>query len=295
MKTFTRYNPVAMLVRWLVNHELRAMLEDIHYRARLLKNGERVGSQQLTMKHHILDGFTLTDNHPEAGEVEWTGCHVVYEGTDYTITEDHAASGEIYVWWDKSVSTTTFQHSATKPTLIDEDCLICLNIGGYHKIAIGPGRMQHGAFLVGNSIRSGELASGAAIAAKILDGAVTETKIGSVAVVAAKILDGAVTQTKIGDGAVTAIKINDGAVTEGKIGDLAVTAVKINDGAATVDKLGALAVTVDKIGTGAVTVNKLGNLAVTAAKIQNLTVVGGKVAAGTLDTTKLNLLAHLVY
>jgi len=300
MKSILRHNPISALVRRLVNAELRAMLEDVDYRIKLLDDGNRIGSHQLTLKHHILDGFTFTDNSPEAHEVAWTGCHIVYEGTDYTITDGHAATAEdgvVYIWWDKSVSTTTFQTTAkdTKPTVTDEDCLVCINADGIHKLVIGQGRMQHAAFLLGTSINSGELASGAVIEAVLGTGAVTVDKIGASAVTEGKIGTGAVTVDKIGSSAVVEAKIGASAVTVDKIGASAVTEGKIGTGAVVEAKIGTGAVVEGKIGAGAVVEGKLGDLAVTAAKIDNLTITGAKVAAGTLASAKLNLIAHLLY
>ena len=256
VKKLLRYNPIAMLVRILINAELRAMLEDIDYRIKLLDGSGRIGSHQLTLKHHILDGFTFTDNSPTAGKIAWSDCHIVYEGNDYTITNGSTPeTTHKYVWWDKSLSTTTFQTSITKPTVTDEDCLVCINDGGVHRLVIGQGKMQHAAFLLGASINSDEIANSAIIAQLLGSGSVVEAKLGT----------GAVTVDKIGTGAVTETKVGATAITEGKIA------------------------------TGAVTEGKLGDLAVTAAKIQNLTVTGAKAAAGTFNSTKLNLLAHLLY
>jgi len=257
IKRILRYNPIALLVRALINAELRAMLEDIDYRIKLLDGGGRIGSHQLTLKHHILDGFTFTDNSPTAGKIAWTGCHIVYQGTDVTITGGSTPeTTHKYVWWDYSATPNTlFQTSITKPILTDDDCLVCINDGGIHRLVIGQGKMQHAAFLLDASINSGEIA------------------------------DSAIIQQLLGSGAVVEAKLGTGAVTEGKVGT----------GAVTVDKIGLLAVTEGKIATGAVTEGKLGDLAVTAAKIQNLTITGAKAAAGTFNSTKLNLLAHLLY
>ena len=254
MKKLWRYNPLSVLVRWLIKAELLAMLADIDYRIKLLDDGNRIGSHKLTLKHHILDGFSFTDNSPTAGNVAWSACHVVYQGTDYTITDGNTDLK--YIWWDYDTTPTTFKTSNTKPTMTDDDCLICINDGGVHRLVIGQGRIQHGAFILGNSIGSGEMGAGSVTETVLASSAVTGTKISTGAIDNSnKFASGVVDSTALGSGSVTEAKIDTGAVTEGKIG------------------------------SGAVTTAKIGNSQVT----------GDKAATGAFNSTKLNLLAHLLY
>jgi len=224
------------LVRRLVWKEARSLLRDVDYRISVLAElqkeaGGKISSIQLILPKHILDGFTFTDNSPVAGSVAWAGCHIVYKGTDYTITDGNTDLK--YIWWDYDATpNTAFQTSATKPALTDDDCLVCINDGGIHRLVVGA-TMPHGAFLLGTTVDTGELKDSSVATAKLAAGSVLSDKLGDGAVVEAKIGTGAVTEGKVGAGAVTETKIGTGAVTEGKLGALSVSTAKVADGAIT--------------------------------------------------------------
>lgn len=299
-----------MLGKWLrgliikaSEKELKQLREDVDYRIKVALAQGMIPSHMLILPKHILDGFTFTDNSPAAGSIAWSGCHIVYKGTDYTITDGNTANK--YIWWDYDATpNTVFQTSNTKPNLTDDDCLVCINADGIHKLVIGA-TMPHGAFLLGATVDTPELrdscvataklAAGSVLAAKIGDGAVEEAKIAAAAVTAAKIGEGAVTsgkvataaiiEGKIADGAVVTVKLADGSVTTGKIVDANITAAKLAGGAVTTIKLADGSVIEAKLGTGAVTTGKLADGSVT----------GAKAAAGAFNASKLNLIEHLLY
>lgn len=290
-----------------LDRKFKSILDDISYRIGVMydsAHNTRMTSRDLNLPMHQLDGFTITDNSPAAGSVAWSDCHIVYKGTNYAITNGN--SNLKYIWWDyDAVPNTVFQASATKPTLTDDDVLICTNNAGVHNLVVGQGRMVNGAILLDGTVQGNELANDAVTALKIADSAVTAGKIGSGAVIEGKLGSGAVTVDKIGSNAVTEGKINTGAVTVNKIGSgaitdakiasNAVTSDKINAGAVVEGKLSSGAVTADKIGSGAVTETKIGNLAVTSGKLADGSVINAKLGAGAVATDKLNLAQHLLF
>lgn len=144
--------------------------------------------------------------------------------------------------------------------------------------------------------------------AKIVDGAVTDTKLASGSVDTTNLKNNAVTEAKLATGSVSSSKIVDGAVSESKIAGLSVTEDKIAGGAVTTHKIAQRAitnsrldnlsvgtskisdgaVTAPKLGTNAVTESKLATDSVSTIKIQNGAVTNGKLASG-IDAGKLTI------
>ncbi len=213
-------------VEKVLDGQLKSLLHDVDYRINVLydalnraegKEVDRVGSKDLNLAHHILDGFTFTNNSPVAGSIAWAGCHIVYKGTDYTISDNNTALK--YVWWDyDAVPNTNFQTSATKPTLTVDDVLVAINDGGVARLTMVPGKMTHGSALLDSTVNTNELA----------DSAVNSDKIAALAVIEGKLAAGAVTNAKLGDGAVTTVKIGDSQITGPKIGAGQVAESKLN-------------------------------------------------------------------
>jgi len=82
-----------------------------------------VPASKLNLKHHLLDGYVITNNDPQIGYISWSDLHIVYEGTTYDI--DDGNTNLRYIWWDLS-SPTVLQCTNTVPTpyslVIFEDC-----------------------------------------------------------------------------------------------------------------------------------------------------------------------------
>ena len=294
------------LVREILTEELQGLLHDVSYRLGVLYDAAaqtgRLGSRDLNLASHQLDGFTVTDNTPTAGKIAWVDCNVVYKGTNYPITNGNTDLK--YVFW-KLATPAAFQMSDTKPTIADDDVLVFINEGGTHQTIIGSGRMTPGAAILTGTVGTDELGSGAVSNAKLAafavdsgklaDNAVTSGKLGANAVTdgkiatdavnSANIKNNAISEGKIAADAVTGAKIKDGQVSEGKIAADAVTSAKIKDGAVATGKLAGSAVTADKIAGSAVTTDKINNGAVTGAKI----------GAGQVATDKLNTALHMIF
>lgn len=289
----------------------KSVLHDITYRIDSLMNvglmqagrAHKITSEMMNLATPILDGFTFNDNSPSAGSIAWADCNIVYKGTKHTITNGNTAMK--YVYWQMATTPNTFKTSDTKPTLTDDDILICINNAGKHQLVIGDGRMIDGSALLDGSIKSAELGAGAVTTAKIASAAITNGLLATDAVQAGNIASGAVTETKIGSGAVTTGKIGtgavggtqlaSGAVSDVKIASNAVTSDKINTGAVTDTKLADNAVTSAKIATGAVGETELGSNAVTSGKIADGAVIGAKIGAGQVATDKLSIASHLLF
>ena len=204
------------------------LVEDVDYRIRVLKGlgYGLVGSQQLVIFHHLLDGFTVTDNSPQVGYIAWSNLHIVYKGIDYTITDGN--TNLKFAWWDYSVSTTTLQCQDTLPDTTDDDLIIFLNKNGIHA-TVPTTTCIDGSLIITESILADALSANCVTSEKIYAGAVIAEKIATDAVVAAKIYAGAVTTDKLDAAAITTAKIADLAVTNAKIDTLSVSKLAAGD------------------------------------------------------------------
>lgn len=133
-------------------------------------------------KDPVTDLALFTSNDPGAGSVSWINCVVMYNGVQYSITDDDTT--DTYIYWE--YEGTTFSTSATLPTLGNNDFLVATNTSGTHLLA------WNSTTINGN---------------RITTGSITATQIGANAITAIKIDTGAITSDKISAGAVTANKI----------------------------------------------------------------------------------------
>lgn len=303
---------VEKIVSRVLDTTLKSLLTDVSYRIGVLadqiaksKGYEtgRVSAHELNIAHHILDGYTFSDNSPQNGYIAWTDCHISYKGSTYTIEDGN--TNQKYVYWVMT-QPTKFAVSNTKPNLGPDDVLVAVNDNGKARVVLTPGKLQPGAILLDGSVNSSELA----------DEAVTSTKIAALAIVEGKIADGAISTNKLANNAVNSAKIADGAVVAGKIGSgainnsnlftsgvvnanalssNAVTEGKIANGAVTQNKIANGAVVSDKLANGAVTTIKIADSAVDSDKIANGAVVADKIGPGAVAANKLNLAQHLLF
>ncbi|TYO95125.1 hypothetical protein [Desulfallas thermosapovorans] len=243
-------NSIDKAVEKALDSRLKALLHDVDYRINLLyevldraegKPVNRVGSRDLNLATHILDGYSFTANSPSAGSVSWAGCHIVYKGQDHTIQDGN--TDKKYIYWDND-TPTQFKTSDTQPELDADDVLVCINEGGHPNVLLAPGKLISGSALMNGTVGSAQLSSGAVIAGKIASGAINAASLfGSGVVNSTALASNSVTDAKIADGAVKAGKIAAGAINNSSIfGTGVVEAGAIKDGAITGSKIGAGAI-----------------------------------------------------
>lgn len=302
---------IRKIVREVLDRELKSLLRDVTYRLgvlderakQLMGESHRITSGMLNLPMHQLDGFVITDNSPTAGKIAWADCNIVYKGTVYEI--DNGNTDKKFVWWEADSTPTKFKVGDAKPSLTDDDVLVCINDGGAHQMVIGVGRMTPGSSILTGTVDSAEIAAGAVLTGKIASSAITEgllatgavtvNKIGAGAVSDVKLATDSVTSEKIKESAVTDAKINTGAVSETKLAANAVTSGKIKDDAVTSGKIYAGAVTSAKLADNAVISDKINSGAVTSGKLADNSVTSGKIASGSVAESKLDVALHMLF
>lgn len=141
---------LAQEVKNILHGELSGFLSDVEFRlaqtaqinARMMQALEKITGQQLDLAggdgqifaedlnllRHQITGYTVTSNSPGAGSIAWTAVNVVYNGTNYALTNSN--TNLKYAWFDAAISTTVMQVSNTKPVLSGNACLLFYNDGG---------------------------------------------------------------------------------------------------------------------------------------------------------------------
>lgn len=211
----------------------------------MLVNGRKLTAEDLNTSRHLLTGFAVTNNSPGAGQIAWASLHIVYNGTDYAITDGNTALK--YVWWAKATSTTVLQTSNTKPTLTVDDVLMFINNGGTAINAVVDSNQSMPNAVANSAVDAGAIVAAAVGTSALATGAVTSSILAA----------GAVTSTAMGTGAVTSTAIAAGAVLAAALGTGAVTSTAIASGAVGSSALAAGAVTSTVLASGSVTATKL--------------------------------------
>ena len=78
--------------------------------------------------HRLGAASAWTEDSPDTDSVAWANVLLYWKDTKYTITGGN--TDKKYIWWDYSLSTTTFQVSDTAPTLTFEDVIVAYNDAG---------------------------------------------------------------------------------------------------------------------------------------------------------------------
>jgi len=210
--------------------------------------------------------YSVVNNTPVAGAIQWTGMNIQYLGEAYAIQDGY--TNTLYSYWtiqypNNLVVTNTF------PVLGPDDCLIFVNKNGT-AVVIPNSSVVSGDIIMPGTILAGALAANCVTADKIAAGAVTANSLAAGAVTANSLAAGSVTAQAvaadaIGAGAISADAITGdvivaGAIATRHIASAAVTANEIAAGAITTDKLKAESVDANKIKAGSITTNHLSPL-----------------------------------
>jgi len=97
-----------------------------------------ITASKFNTKIPVVQGLTLTNDSPTAGNVAWSACTVYYNGTAYSISSGNTTGGNRYIYW-KDLGAS-FASSATHPGSISgwapgEDFIIAVNDSGIGQLA----------------------------------------------------------------------------------------------------------------------------------------------------------------
>lgn len=212
--------------------------------------------------------YSIQNNSPAAGYIQWSNVNIQYNGVSYPIQDGY--TNYIYVYWLAS-NPGAFVVSDTFPTLTPSDVLVFLNKSGIAMV-VPTATILDGGLIVPGSIYANAIAANTITGNEIAAGAISADEIAANAVTADKVAANA-----IGAGAIAA-----GVIVADHIASGAITSDKIVSGAVTTDKLAARSVTANEMAVGTITAGSgiIADAAITNAKIVDLN--AGKVTAGTL-------------
>jgi len=118
-----------------VTHYLRVRVQDSHGLWSELSN-EASGQAKASLPqedsglwaHRLGVESVFTNDSPDPGYVSWSNVVLYWKDNKYEIAD--GSTNKKYIWWDYSVSTTTFQTSDTRPELELEDVIVGYNDNG---------------------------------------------------------------------------------------------------------------------------------------------------------------------
>lgn len=318
---------LAQQVKNIVYGEMHHVLDDVEFRVAQAYDVERrtvatadggtaqvhgkVYAEDLHLGRHIITGYTITPNSPTAGNVAWASLHIVYNGTDYTITAGNTSTFNSiagpykYVWFDPTISTSILQQSNTKPTLTAVgSALIFVNNGGTpvsvteesFPSVVANNAVDTGA-IQAKAITAGLLGDKAVGTGQIADNAITSLQVGSKAIAGSNIADNAVNTLQLASNAVDSTILKDGAVsTSAKLANGVVNTLQLAGNAVDSTKIAGGAVGTTQLAGNAVDSTKLADGAVsTSAKLGLGVVANTNIATGAVKAAQLNVLQHFLY
>lgn len=174
-----------------------------------------VTANKITSFNFIVSEGIFTNNSPIAGKVSWAGIKIVYNGTEYTITNGDSSTDK-YVYWQLA-TPTVLAHSATLPALGNDDFLVLTQTSGTYS-------------LVWNStvINGNRITAGSVTASNLAAGTITANEIAANTITGSKILAGTITASNIATGTITATQIAAGTITASEIATNTITANQLS-------------------------------------------------------------------
>jgi len=191
-----------------------------------------VTAAKMTIKNFLLSAGTFTDESPTGADVAWADCKVVYNGTEYTIT--NGDTSDKYIYWQLA-SPTVFATSAALPVLGVSDFLVAQNDSGTHTPTWNNSTVLDGGRVKANTITASEIKANSITASQIAATTITAAELAADSVTATKIdvTDLAAVSATLGNVAIDGAKITNATITSAKIGDLQVGTSNIANNAAT--------------------------------------------------------------
>lgn len=230
--------------------------------------------------------FTISDNTPSTGCIQWSNMHMQYLGVTYTIQNGY--TNYPYVYWSHSTPTQLVVSNTLPTNLTDADCLLFLNKSGIH-LTVPTATILDGDLLVPGSIMANALAANSVTSNAIAAGAITAGKIAADAVTSNSISTGAITADSLAANCIGAAAIAANAITSDKIVSSAITTDKLAASAVTANKIAANTITADNIAANTITANELAAGTITSDSACIASLKADWITAGTLDASKITV------
>ena len=247
----------------------------------------------------IVVSGTFTDDSPDGSSVAWSGVTIDYNGTTYTITNGN--TNLKYIWWDFSLSTTTFQTAANLPTLANEDVIVATNTAGIHKLIwnatdvsgdqIAAGTIT-GANIAATTINGSNIANNTIEAGQIANATITGTEIAGTTIAGSNIVNNTISATQIANATITTTQISgSAAITGGQIATGTITSTNITNATITGTDIATGTITGTHIQNASIAGTDIGSLTIAASNIANLTITAGKIANATITDAQIGSLS----
>lgn len=137
-----------------------------------------VTADRINSNSFAFSAITFTADTPVAGKISWTGCKVVYKGTEYSITNGNCETTDKHIYWQLA-SPTVFSASATLPALGNDDFLVVFNDAGTPKY-VWNSTIINGNRISTGSIYTGQIATGTILGSNIANGTIASSNVLSI-------------------------------------------------------------------------------------------------------------------
>jgi len=164
-----------------------------------------VTASKITSYNFIMSAGSFSNNSPSAGRISWSSVKVVYNGTEYTISNSSCSATEKHIYWQLS-NPTVFSSSVSLPALGNDDFLVAFNNSG---VAI---MVWNSTVINGNRITAGSIS-----ATQIAANSITANEIAAATITANEIAASTITAAKMNVSQLSAITANLGSITSGTI------------------------------------------------------------------------------
>lgn len=170
-------------------------------------NANKVGTAQIvasavvpskiTSYNFQLSAGTFTNDSPDAGKVAWANVKVVYNGTEYSITNGNCLVTDKHIYW-KIATPTVFSGSATMPAMGNDDFIVAFNDSGtanmvWNSTVVNGNRITAGSVTASNlaahTITANEIAARTITANEIVTGTLTANEIATNTITSDKVLN----------------------------------------------------------------------------------------------------------
>jgi hypothetical protein len=232
--------------------------------------------------------YTISDNTPSAGCIQWSGLHMQYQGTTYAIADGY--TNYMYVYW-LHTSPTQLVVSNTFPSLTDSDCLVFLNKNGIHLTVptatvldgdlLVPGSVLTNA-LAANCITTTQLSANCVTSSQLAANSVTANELSANSVTANAIAANAIGASAIAAGVITGSKLVANTITAAQIASATITGTQIASNTITAANITANTITAAQIAANTITSSQIAANTITASQIQTGSITGDRISGGTI-------------